>query len=268
MNKNLYIVPFDFSPVSKKAVEYALMLAEKVNTEIQLLHLSANKATGMAKMKELEDYAASLKVPMGSEVTALVRVGNIFTDIGKIATEGKAQLIVMGTHGIRGLQSLTGSNAMKVVISADCPFLIVQKEIEIKPIRNVAVPIDLTKESLQIVNIAGDVANIFGAGVHVLAEKQTDAILNTRIQNRISIVSKQYEERNIKAKISFLKKSGSFEKKILSYAKENDIDLISIAYHSESLLPQFDNFAPRLINNKSMLPVLIINSKLASSLYF
>lgn len=268
MSKNLYIVPYDFTPVTEKALKYALLLAEKVNTEIQLLHLSPSKEVGMKKKMELEEFAKTVQCPFGSEVTALVKVGNIFTDIAKIAKEEKAQLIIMGTHGISGLQNLFGSNAMKVITSAECPFIIVQKDTELKPIQKIAVPIDLTKESLQIVKIAGDISSMFNAEVHVLAEKQTDAILNTRLMNRISIVKNQYEERKIEPVIAYLKKSGSFDKKIIQYTKEQNMDFIAFAYHSESLLPQFDSFAPNLINNKLKLPVMVINSKLASALYF
>jgi nucleotide-binding universal stress UspA family protein len=268
MSKNLYLVPYDFTPVSDKALEYALFLAKKVHTEIRLLHLAPDKPKGMAMKAKLEEKAKSISAPIGSEVTALVRVGNIFTDIGKVAAKEKAQLIVMGTHGMRGMQSLFGSHAMKVITSAECPFLIVQKNTEIKDVSDMVVPIDLTKESLQIVNIAGDMANILKANVHVLAEKQTDAILNTRLQNRISIVSKQYEERGMDAKISIVKKGGKYGKKVMNYTKTNNGGMIALAYHSESLLPQFDSFAQKLITNKLGIPVLVINSKLASALYF
>jgi nucleotide-binding universal stress UspA family protein len=267
MSKNLYIVPYDFTPVTAKALDYALMLAGRVNTEIQLLHLADSKEKVMKKKKELDDFIATLNVPEGSAITCLVKVGSVFTDIGKIAKEQKAQLIVMGTHGISGLQKLFGSNAMKVITSAECAFIVVQKETEVKPLQSIVVPIDLTKESLQIVNIAGDIAGIFNAAVHVIAEKQTDPILNTRIQNRISIVKKQYEERNLEPKISLVK-NRSFDKRILNFSKENAIDMIAFAYHTESLLPQFDTFAPNLITNKMKLPVMVINSKLASALYF
>lgn len=268
MSKNLYIVPYDFTPVTAKALDYALMLAEKVHTEIQLLHLSDSKEKGMRKKKELEDFAKTITPPFGSEVTTLVKIGNIFTDIGRIAKEQKAQLIIMGTHGISGLQNLFGSNAMKVVTSAECPFIVVQKETQLNPIHKVVVPIDLTKESLQIVNIAGDIAGMFNAEVHVIAEKQTDALLNSKLMNRISIVKKQYEDRNMEPIIAYVKKSGSYDKKVLQYTKENNCDFIAFSYHTESLLPQFDSFAPNLITNKMKIPVMVINSKLASALYF
>ena len=268
MSKNLYIVPFDFSPVSDKALEYAIHLGKHVETEIQIVHLAKDKAKGMAKVKLLDAVVAKTKVPAGVKLTTLVRVGDIFTDIGKIAAKEKAQLVIMGTHGLSGGQWLFGSFAMKVMKSADCPFLIIQKSTKIEEVERIVVPIDLTKESMQIVNTAGDMANIMKAKVTILAEKQTDQILYTRIQNRIGIVKKQYEEREMDVHIHFVKNSGNYRKKIMKYVVANNIGLIALSYHSESLFPQFDTFAQKLITNKPALPVLIINSKLASALYF
>jgi K+-sensing histidine kinase KdpD len=156
---------------------------------------------------------------------------------------------------------------MKVVISAECPFLVVQKDTKIQEIKNIAVPIDLTKESLQIVNIAGDMANMLNSKVHVLAEKQSDQILNQRLQNRLGIVKGQYEDRSNDAEVYILKKR-KFAKRIINHVKTNDCGMIAISYHTERLFPQFDNFAPNLMMNKQGLPFLVINSKLASSLYF
>ena len=267
MSKNLYIVPYDFTPVSQKALEYALFLGKHVDTEILLLHLAPDKTKGMVMKNKLDDLKETIKAPIGVDITTLTNVGNIFTDIGKIAKEKHAQLIIMGTHGKRGLQSLTGSYAMKVVTSAECPFLIVQKETKVEEIKSVIVPIDLTKESMQIIHIAGDMAHMLKAKVHVLAEKQSDQILNQRIVNRISIVKDSYEERKNEAEVHMVKK-GNYGKRIIEHVKNNDGGMIAIAYHTESLLPQFDSFAQNLMMNKEALPFLIVNSKLASSLYF
>ena len=40
MSKNLYMVPYDFTPISQKALEYALHLGKHVHTEIKLIHLN------------------------------------------------------------------------------------------------------------------------------------------------------------------------------------------------------------------------------------
>lgn len=268
MSKNLYIVPFDFTEVGEKALEYALFLGEKVRTEIKLLHIAADKPKGMAAMDKLKELCEKRQTPIGVELTYSVRVGSIFTDIAAAAKKEQAQLLIMGTHGKKGMQALFGSHAMKVVTSAECPFLVVQKNTVVKKVESLIVPIDLTKESLQIVNIAGDISNMLKASVHVVAEKQTDQILNTRLQNRLSIVKDQYEERDITPHIQIFKKEGSYDKKVMSYCDEVNAGMVAIAYHSERLLPQFDTFAQNLMMNKKALPFLIVNSKLASSLYF
>lgn len=268
MSKNLYIVPFDFSPVGEAAIKYALHIGQHVRAEIKVLHLAASRGDALKANQKIDAILAKFEKPAGVELTKMILEGSIFEDIGKISKKEGAQLVIMGTHGASGMQKLFGSHAMKVITSADCPFFIVQKGTPLKEIKNIVVPIDLTKESLQIVNIAGDMASIFGATVHVIAEKPNDDLRSQQMKNRISIVKKQYDDRSITCHIELMKGGGSYQKKILAYSAEKSIDLIAIAYHSESLLPQFDTFAQSLITNDQKLPCMVLNSKLASALYF
>ncbi len=268
MSKNLYIVMHDFTSVGDVALKYALHLGRHIHTEIQLLHLVAAKEDIPKAQIKMNAIIEAIDCPEGIEISKLIKIGSIYEDVGKIAKEEGVQLILMGTHGAKGMQKLLGSNAMKVITSSEIPFLVVQKDTPFNEIKNILVPIDLSKESLQIVNIAGDMATIYGADVHVVGEKHNDELLSQQMKNRILIVKNQYLDRKIPCTVELLKDSGSYQKKIMNYAKEKNIDLISIAYHSESLLPQFDTFAQSLITNDQQLPCMVLNSKLASALYF
>lgn len=268
MSKNVYLVPHDFTSVGETALNYALHMGKNVKANIILLHLTSSKSDIPKANIKMDQVIEKANVPDGVEIFKIVKEGSIFEDIGKISAKEGAQLIIMGTHGATGLQKLFGSNAMKVITSADAPFLIVQKDTPLIPIKNIIVPIDLTKESLQIVNIAGDMAGIFDATVHVVGEKQNDELLSQQMKNRILIVKNQYDERSIPCNVQLMERSGAYTKKIITYTKEKEIDMIAIAYHSESLLPQFDSFAQTLITNETRLPCIIINSKPASALYF
>jgi len=268
MSRNLYIVPHDFTPVGDAALNYAINLGQKVKTEIQLLHVVPDKAKLVVAKQKLEKLIQSINTGPNIELTTKVVAGNIFEDIGKLAKREGAQLIIMGTHGVTGMQKIFGSNVIKVVTSSEVPFLVVQKNTKIAEVKRIIVPIDMTKESLQITNLAGDLSNIFGAEIHVIAEKESDEILSRKLSNRISLVKDQYEERNIKSHVSLINSSGSYQKKVIDYAKTNQGDFIALAYHSESLLPMFDTFAVSLVVNELNLPCLIINSKSASKLYF
>lgn len=267
---NLFIVPHDFTEVGDAALFNSFFLARPRETEIKLLHIVSDKSKGAAAHKKLEEIIEKHKDAAGSlKVTPLVKVGSIFEDIGKIAEDSEAKLIIMGTHGAKGMQKLFGSYAIKVVTSTSVPFLVVQKEKKVmESIKTIVVPIDLSKESLQIINTAGDIARMFGAKVHVVGEKQSDPRLSQQIKVRISIVKKEFEEKDVDSEIHILEGSKSYHTKIMKFALENNADMIAVAYYTSSLFPQFDGHFQSLLTNKENIPCLIANSKLLSKLYF
>lgn len=268
MSRNLYLVPHDFTPVGDAALQYAIHLGKRVKTEIQLIHIVAEQSKVASAKQKLQQIIDSIPETNNIEISSLVQVGSIFEDISKIALKEHAQLIIMGTHGVSGMQKLFGSHAMKVVTSSNVPFLVVQKETKLENVEKIIVPIDMTKESLQITNLAGDLAAIFEAELHVITERQTDEILGRKMANRISLVKNQYDDRNLTSTITFVDGGGSYQNKVIQYTQKVNGNFIALAYHSESLLPQFDKFAQSLITNELKLPCLIINSKNASNLYF
>lgn len=268
MSHNLYLVPHDLSEVGNTALDYALFLGTHVHAEILLVHLVDNKAKIQGIEDKLNAIIATRTIPSGTIVKPCVELGDIFTDINKIANREHAQLILMGTHGAKGFQKLTGSHAMKVITSCEIPFIIVQKDTKHTDIRNIVVPIDLTKESLQIVSSAGDLAKMFNGTVHVIGEKHNDEGLSQQTKNRVLLIRNKYDEKGVSCQVNLLKSGGSFAKKVLEYAREQKSDVIAIAYHSESLLPQFDTFAQGLITNEAKLPCMIIAAKQSGNLYF
>lgn len=268
MSRNLYIVPHDFTEVGEAALNYAIFLGKKVRTEIQLVHIVADKTKLVPAKQRLDKIIDSKEKNSTIELSSKVVVGSIFEDIGKIAKKEGAQLIIMGTHGLTMSQKLFGSNVIKVVTSSNIPFLVIQKDTKIVDVNKIVVPIDMTKESLQITSLAGDLSKIFNAEVHVIAEKETDEILSRKQINRVSLVKDQYEERSVKANFELIKEKGSYHSKIINYAKNNHCDFFALAYHSESLFALLDTFAQNIVVNELKLPCLIINSKSASKLYF
>lgn len=267
---NLFIVPHDFTEVGDAALKHSVFLAKPRKTAIKLLHIVNNKSKVQEAQKKLEEIISNFKNDaIGVEISALVKVGNIFEDIGKIAEDNEAKLIIMGTHGAKGMQKVFGSYAIKVVTSTSVPFLVVQKEkVETQKFENIVVPIDLNKESLQIINIAGDIGRMFDAKIHVIGEKQSDPRLAQQIKIRVSIVKKEFQEKDVKSEIHIVDGSKSFQHKIMTFAKEQNADLIALAYYTSSLFPQFDSYAQSLLTNKENIPCLIVNSKLFSKIYF
>ncbi len=262
------IVMHDLSPLGDSAFNYALELNRVTQSELLVLHFVSKESQIAQISEELDKIIVRHQNKSIKTIKYKVVVGSIFYSISRIAKEEGAQLIVMGVKNTSGFQKLFRSNAIKVISSSVIPFLLVQKETEYREIKKITIPIDITKESLQIVNYASELALIFKAVIHVVAQKQLDESLSQQMKNRILLVKKQYEEKRISNVVEFISQGGSYQRKIMEYTSQNQCDLIALAYHSESLLPQFDNFAQDLISNNQFLPCMVLNSKLASALYF
>ncbi len=135
------LVPTDFSAGAAAAVEYALWLATRSQAKLVFFHvmeptvysvdfalshpdISAEVRRGaIAALGQLVEEARS----RGIAAEHVLVTGTPFVEIEKVATERKAGLIVMGTHGRTGLAHVVlGSTAERVVRLAPCPVLTVK----------------------------------------------------------------------------------------------------------------------------------------------
>jgi nucleotide-binding universal stress UspA family protein len=143
------LVPVDFSEGSRKALRQAASLAEAFETELTVLHVwepplyvfpevmvqvpgernqSLEEYARVRADEEMEKFIAdNLQPPLSERVQTRVECGHPFQAIVDVAKDGGFDLIVMGTHGRRGLPHLLiGSIAEKVVRQAPCPVLTVR----------------------------------------------------------------------------------------------------------------------------------------------
>jgi nucleotide-binding universal stress UspA family protein len=135
------LVPHDFSETAQHALSYAIELAVKLGANITVVHayemlgygypegiaLTAEVTADIRRAAEtaLDAVTARTRRP-GLEVQSVLRQGPAWSEINAAATQVRADLIVMGTHGRQGLaRALLGSVAEKVVRTAPCPVLTV-----------------------------------------------------------------------------------------------------------------------------------------------
>lgn len=138
------LVPVDFSNLSKEALPYAVLLAEKYQAEMVLIHvveefpidyllgpeLMGETAMPLVKQAEsdLARLATNLEAATGVKTSVLVRDGKPFREICLAAKSAGVDLIVLTTHGYTGLKHWwLGSTAERVVRHAACPVLIVRE---------------------------------------------------------------------------------------------------------------------------------------------
>ncbi|MBA4105466.1 MAG: universal stress protein [Pirellula sp.] len=133
------VAPVDFSAESDHSVATAIELAGNA-AHVTAIHVTPpilivepvviyDTVSDEARRISLE--AALLKRfsgPQYEEINVEVRIGDPGAEIVKVATDLKAGLIVMPSHGRTGLKHLLlGSVAERVVRTATCPVLVLRK---------------------------------------------------------------------------------------------------------------------------------------------
>jgi nucleotide-binding universal stress UspA family protein len=137
------LVPVDLMEGSRAIVDYAVQLAQPFKAALEVLHAweppqyvapdllvaapgwnpqSVEKTALDAARKALESFAGTLQA--SGPVTQRLELGEPAAAILRVAETGGFDLIIMGTHGRRGLpRLLLGSVAQKVIARAHCPVL-------------------------------------------------------------------------------------------------------------------------------------------------
>lgn len=140
------LVPVDGSPTSRRGLDEAVRLAKVLNAAVRLVHivdetaLTMNPEAASATAPLMAQFAESGKQVLveaqalasaaGVQATTSMHeniAGRVADRILEDAASWPADLIVMGTHGRRGLRhAVLGSDAETVVRSAKVPVLLVR----------------------------------------------------------------------------------------------------------------------------------------------
>lgn len=137
------LVPVDFSGHSEAALDYAVELAGKLDAKLYILHVVGIPVIGAPELgaalapsvidsivHDSEAALAKLADARRSQAQiagTLLRTGDARDVILHTAEQVAADLIVMGTHGRRGVRrALLGSVAESVVRMSPCPVLMIR----------------------------------------------------------------------------------------------------------------------------------------------
>lgn len=145
------LVPTDFSENSKKALVYAVRLAQRNSASLILLHVfesleferqlpqdfsyesneELRKLFDAARRRSEERLVTLSRGVQESNVRVETsqRLGTPYEEIVKVAKEREVDLIVIATHGYTGLKHfLLGSTTERVANVSPCPVLVVRQE--------------------------------------------------------------------------------------------------------------------------------------------
>lgn len=270
IDSNLILVPTDFTEVAGFAMQHASELAKLFNKTICLLHVVETGLLESAKSKDQKEEEALAKLKQaaeknqqasGIETTFVTRRGNIFDTIGSIADELNAALVVMGTHGVIGMQHVVGSKALRVITNANRPFVVVQKKAMLSHgYKNIILPIDFSRETKQKLVWAVELAKVFKSFLHILADHESDEYAARAVNNNIAYAENYLRERGCAFEVSKAPK-GDFTKETIAFAKSKEADLIIIMTNQEKEFSHYiiGPYEQNVIANPEAIPVMTLN---------
>ena len=252
------LIPCDLKEESFVALHHASHIATLSGAEIALLHLEFSERALESSKAALDVWAERLRATFNGTVSTHVRKGGVVGEIPTFAKEQDCGLVIMPTHGMRGMQKLTGSLALRVVSESHIPFIIVQER-DIRPhgYKKLVIPVDYRHQLLDEAKAFVQLAKLFAGEVHLVLKRVNAEVMD---ETMLDGLKKLFEENHIGVTLHEVHHTTHFTKELVRYAASIEADLIcAINFSYEylyTLFPRTDE--EDLIYNDPQIPVLLI----------
>ena len=267
-----FIVPIDFSVDSLKGLDWAILFSQKKPVNIQLVYVLSNSTSFQPSVVDQEHKYAEAefeklikeyqpKLGNGSKIRFIIKKGKVYREIVNQVQSYKNGVISASTHGASGFEELfIGSNALKIISATEQPVFTIRKPVP-KQIAKIVVPIKLERNTRQKAPMAAEIAELFGAEIHVIAITTSR---NKRDMARLESYAKQvagyFTARGLKC-VSKSLSGDNLAVLACNYAEAVNADLITIMTDSVDKWNVFlGSFAQQMVS-KSTVPLLNITPR-------
>ena len=261
--KNLIMVTWDFTEKSMFAVEHAVQMSSMMMGEIAVVHIVKKESEIRDAERRMSDEIRKKFKDPSLVFKFIVRAGSIFHTIADVAAEINAILVIMGTHGIVGMQKFLGSWALKVVASSKAPFIVVQESPRSEALKNIVLPVNYKKETKECVSWTHFFARKFGTKFHLFRAKYTDSNFRKGLDSNLFFLTKYFNSKGIKFESQTAVGEADFGKEAVAFAKQADADAIMLITtrdigFADYVLGPTEQF---IIANNEKIPVICINPR-------
>jgi nucleotide-binding universal stress UspA family protein len=276
------LFPTDFSEPAANAFRYALLLADKMEADLEVLHIvfpegAALDYPGMGAMltqTKVESERIVLRKFIDNGMTQVleqlknapniltdIEVGTPVSDIVRVASRDNADLIIMGSRGTNRnrIEQMLGSIAAGVVARAKCPVLVVPEQTPFKAPLAIAYasnvsgadPYELWK-SLQLLEVFKPMIHL----VHLNFNKEGDAYAYQEMQDMEAFLESRSPETEVK--IHNLP-GKDLEEDLNHFIKKENIDLLVMYQPEHSIWDRlFGSSATKKMAVHTSVPLLVM----------
>lgn len=260
------VVGFDFSSGSAYAVDLAIDIANRLESDIRLVYVKEKKEDDGPIRSEIERRNAGVAHLLhGIQLEYVLREGNPPEELAKQVKEDNAQLLIVGTHGMSGMKTnVLGRNIYRTIEISPAPVVIIREDFNFnKQLDKIVVPLDSSDNTRQKVAEAMMFAKAFGSTIHLLGLYTSSTPDIRRIVNNYV---KSVQRHLLANGVPYITKTVDAFKNVttttLEYADAIKADLIAIMTEQESSLSSMflGTYAQQMIT-QSKIPVLTVRPK-------
>jgi nucleotide-binding universal stress UspA family protein len=265
-----FIVPIDFSVDSLKGLEWALLFSRKLPINIQMVYVLTHGSNLQPSEMEEEHKIAmnqfeklmeehSSQLGKDSKLKYIIKKGKVYREVVNQVNSFEKGVLSTSTHGASGFEELfIGSNALKIMAATEQPVFTIRQGPVPTDIKKIVIPIKLDQDTRQKTPMAGDIAELFGAELHVVTITSNK---NKQDLERLETYGNQvvnfFKARNLKT-VSKTLIGDSMPNLTCNYAEAVDADMIAIMSGDIDKLNIFlGSYAQQMVN-KANIPLLSI----------
>ncbi|MFT5252554.1 MAG: nucleotide-binding universal stress UspA family protein [Flavobacteriales bacterium] len=248
------LVPIDFSKYSENALKVAAKIANRNGSEIHLLHMleipsQMNDAVSSGaqipeiilfinKAQEKLQELTQKEFLKGIKTVHHIKFEGTFNGIISYIAENKTDLIVMGSHGISGIEEmLLGSNTEKVIRLSEVPVLVIKKETLDFKGEHFVFASDFSEEIKKPFQKMLNFVEIFNAKLSLVMICTPNSFKTTALAEKI--MNDFVSEFTIDNFSITIYNDSNIENGVINFSKKVQADLIGLSTHGRTGLAHF-----------------------------
>lgn len=233
------LVPYDFSECATDALRVAAKIARLTNGCVDVVHLYDQMTDFHTSNQKVRDEieARLEQVPLlpflkGIELRKFMLRQMSLTDMFKNDRLAQMDLVVMGSHGARGLKGVVGSNTQKIVRIAPMPVLVIKHHVDDFQVKDLVYASNFTATDVEKFEAFLPVVRLFDPKVHLVK-------INTpknfeRSEDTYQAIDAFLQRHELRKFTTTIYNDLSIEEGILNFARGIDADMIAMATHGRT----------------------------------
>jgi len=259
------VVPWDFTEVAENALAHAVKIAKAINNDITLLHIVKTEKETEDALKKLQQIASDNQNKTSVKTDSVVLEGSIFTTIGEFTKDrDDINFVIMGTHGMKGMQKLTGSWALKVIVSSYVPFVVVQDAPQDNSsFDKIVFPVDFKTENREKLVWAIYFGKIFKSKIYFIKQDVKDSALIKKVNTNLTFAKKYLTKYDVEYEIADTAEGGNFAQQTIDYAQKIEAGMMLIMTTKDIGTLDYVLGASEqyIIANTARIPVMCVNPR-------